>query len=98
MANTVEIRDVPTETPRVHTTPHAGALGGAIIEQKRRKDWVNILFLTLTPVVGIAGTAAWTWYAGFELWMPILMAGMYLAVGLSITRLSPFLFPQDVRG
>ena len=85
MANTETMADVPTETPRVHTTPHAGALGGAIIEQQRRKDWVNILFLTLTPVVGIAGTAAWTWYRGFELWMPLLMVGMYLAVGLSIT-------------
>ena len=45
---------------------------------------MNILFLTLTPVIGIAGTALWTWYAGFHLWMPILMSGMYLAVGLSI--------------
>lgn len=46
---------------------------------------MNILFLTLTPVIGIVGTAAWTWYAGFELWMPILMVTLYLAVGLSIT-------------
>jgi stearoyl-CoA desaturase (delta-9 desaturase) len=49
-----------------------------------KKDWVNIGFLTLTPVIGIAGTAAYTWYAGFALWMPLLMVGMYLAVGLSI--------------
>lgn len=49
-----------------------------------KKDWVNILFLTLTPVIGIVGTAAYTWYAGFALWMPLLMIGMYLAVGMSI--------------
>jgi len=49
-----------------------------------KKDWVNILFLTLTPVIGIAGTAAYTWYAGFHLWMPLLTFGMYLAVGISI--------------
>ncbi len=49
-----------------------------------QKDWVNILFLTLTPVIGIAGTAAYTWYAGFSLWMAGLLAGMYLAVGMSI--------------
>ena len=49
-----------------------------------QKDWVNILFLTLTPVIGVAGTAAYTWYAGFALWMPLLMFGMYLAVGMSI--------------
>ncbi len=49
-----------------------------------KKDWVNILFLTLTPVIGIVGTAAYTWYAGFSLWMPLLTLGMYLAVGISI--------------
>jgi stearoyl-CoA desaturase (Delta-9 desaturase) len=45
---------------------------------------VNILFLTLTPVIGVAGTAAYTWYAGLSLWMPLLTLGMYLAVGMSI--------------
>jgi stearoyl-CoA desaturase (delta-9 desaturase) len=49
-----------------------------------KKDWVNILFLTLTPVIGIVGTIAYTWYAGFALWMPLLTLGMYLAVGISI--------------
>lgn len=53
-------------------------------QKKLKKDWVNILFLTLTPVIGMAGTAAYTWYAGFQLWMPVLMVGMYLAVGMSI--------------
>lgn len=45
---------------------------------------MNISFLTLTPVIGIAGTALYTWYAGFALWMPVLTVVMYLAVGLSI--------------
>lgn len=49
-----------------------------------KKDWVNILFLTLTPVIGIAGTAAYTYFRGFSLWMPMLLVGMYLAVGMSI--------------
>ncbi|MGH9456194.1 MAG: acyl-CoA desaturase [Thermoanaerobaculia bacterium] len=49
------------------------------------KDWVNILFLTLTPVVGVVGTAVWTWYAGFSWWMPALLLVMYSLVGLSIT-------------
>lgn len=67
----------------MHTTR---TLGGVVIEAQRKlqKDWVNILFLTLTPVIGVVGTAAWTWYAGFSAWMPILMVGMYLAVGISI--------------
>jgi stearoyl-CoA desaturase (Delta-9 desaturase) len=49
-----------------------------------QKDWVNILFLTLTPVIGIVGTAAYTYARGFSLWMPLLTVGMYLAVGMSI--------------
>ncbi|MGZ7041785.1 MAG: acyl-CoA desaturase [Thermoanaerobaculia bacterium] len=53
-----------------------------ISEQK--KDWVNIIFLTLTPIIGIAGTAAWTIAHGFHLWMPLLLVAMYLLVGISI--------------
>lgn len=49
-----------------------------------KKDWVNIAFLSLTPVIGIIGTAAYTYAVGFKLWMPILLIGMYLAVGMSI--------------
>ncbi len=74
---------VLNDSPCVHTT-RAQSPGGAVIEEVRKKDWVNISFLTLTPVLGIAGTAAWTWYRGFQLWMPLLMLGMYLAVGMSI--------------
>jgi stearoyl-CoA desaturase (delta-9 desaturase) len=35
-------------------------------------------------VIGIVGTAAWTWARGFHLWMPLLMIGMYALVGISI--------------
>src|SRR4051794_35418851 len=60
-------------------------LGGVAISNRTRKyDWVNILFLTLTPVIGLVGTAAWTWVHGFHLWMPVLMVIMYLLVGMSI--------------
>jgi stearoyl-CoA desaturase (delta-9 desaturase) len=51
---------------------------------KRRKDWVNIAFLTFTPIIGILGTALYTWRYGFHLWMPLLTVAMYLAVGFSI--------------
>jgi stearoyl-CoA desaturase (delta-9 desaturase) len=74
---------VLNQTSRVHTT-RASSPGGAIIEEVRKKDWVNILFLTLTPVLGTLGTAAYTWYNGFHLWMPLLAIAMYLAVGMSI--------------
>ena len=50
----------------------------------QKKDWVNILFLTLTPVIGIFGTIWYTWQVGFEWWMLALLLSSYLAVGLSI--------------
>ncbi len=49
-----------------------------------KKDWTNIAFLTLTPVIGIVGTAWETWRVGFSLWMPALFVAMYALVGLSI--------------
>jgi stearoyl-CoA desaturase (delta-9 desaturase) len=49
-----------------------------------KKDWVNIAFLSLTPVIGVLGTAAWTFTHGFHLWMPILTLVLYFAVGFSI--------------
>ena len=69
----------------MHTAPHhfPQTFGGVVIE-RQKKDWVNILFLTLTPVIGIVGTAAYTYANGFRLWMPLLTVGMYLAVGMSI--------------
>jgi stearoyl-CoA desaturase (delta-9 desaturase) len=45
---------------------------------------VNIIFLTLTPIIGVVGTALYTWRNGFHLWMPMLMIGLYLCVGMSI--------------
>jgi stearoyl-CoA desaturase (delta-9 desaturase) len=49
------------------------------------KDWVSIAFLTLTPVIGIVGTALYTLQAGFEWWMPLLTVGLYFVVGMSVT-------------
>jgi stearoyl-CoA desaturase (delta-9 desaturase) len=60
------------------------AFGGGIIERSTQKDWINIFFLTLTPVIGLAGTACYTWYHGFHLWQLLLLLGMYLLVGMSI--------------
>ena len=71
-------------TQRVHTTRSSSSGGVAIEAHQQKKDWVNIIFLTLTPVIGVVGTAAYTWYAGFQLWMPLLMVALYLCVGMSI--------------
>jgi stearoyl-CoA desaturase (Delta-9 desaturase) len=50
----------------------------------QEKDWVNIIFLTLTPIIGVVGTALYTWRNGFEPWMLVLMLTMYALVGMSI--------------
>src|SRR5687768_3444292 len=60
-------------------------MSGTAVATNHPKDWVNIAFLTLTPVIGVVGTAAWTLYNGLSWWMPVLLVSMYLAVGISIT-------------
>ena len=51
----------------------------------RKKDWVNIVFFTLTPLIGIVGTALYTAHAGFHWWMPALFLTLYVLAGISIT-------------
>ena len=53
-------------------------------DEKPRIDIPLMSFLMLTPVIGIGGTALYTYFNGFALWMPLLTLGMYAAVGLSI--------------
>ena len=73
------------DQPRLDTSPIDRAKTRAAAQPRGDKDWITIAFLALTPLVGVLGTAAWTWFHGFHLWMPLLFLGMYLAVGLSIT-------------
>jgi stearoyl-CoA desaturase (Delta-9 desaturase) len=47
-------------------------------------DYFVMSFLILTPIVGVAGTALYTYLRGFHLWMPLLFLAMYAAVGMSI--------------
>ena len=53
-------------------------------EQTPAIDIPLMAFLMVTPVIGIAGTAVYTYVRGFALWMPLLALGMYFLVGLSI--------------
>jgi len=71
-----------TDTERNATL--ASAPGGASKPGRSDKDWATMSFLALTPIVGVAGTALYTWFHGFHLWMPMLFLSMYLLVGLSI--------------
>ncbi len=53
--------------------------------EKREKDWTNIAFLSLTPIVGIFGTAAYALRFGVLWWEPVLFLISYALVGFSIT-------------
>ena len=57
---------------------------GGAIDPNPPKDWVNILFLTLTPVLAFPVLIWHTIHTGFQLWMPILFLVMYVCTGLSI--------------
>ena len=53
--------------------------------ETRRKDWVNILFLSLTPVIGVAGTAAYALTHGVRWWQPALFLVLFMLVSFSVT-------------
>ena len=52
--------------------------------QKLDRDWVNILFLSLSPLIGLGGTA---WYAvtqGIVWWEPVLALLLFIAIGTAV--------------
>jgi stearoyl-CoA desaturase (delta-9 desaturase) len=53
--------------------------------QARQKDWVNILFLALTPILGVAGTAAYAIAYGVRWWEPALFFTLFGLVSFSVT-------------
>ena len=52
---------------------------------KKNLDWVNILFLSLTPVVGVVGTAVYALTQGVRWWEPALFAVLFGLVSFSVT-------------
>ncbi len=53
--------------------------------QDRKKDWINILFLSLTPVIGVLGTAAYAIAYGVRWWEPALFFVLFGLVSFSVT-------------
>jgi stearoyl-CoA desaturase (Delta-9 desaturase) len=53
--------------------------------QGSRRSWVNILFLSLTPVIGIVGTAAYAIAFGVRWWEPALFVVLFGLVSFSVT-------------
>lgn len=64
-------------------TPTASSCPAGAVEKK--KDWINILFLSLTPIIGVFGTLAYALTNGVRWWEPVLFLVSYLLVGLSVT-------------
>lgn len=64
----------------VPAVPPAGELA-----QERQRDWVNILFLSLTPVIGVLGTAAYAIAYGVAWWEPTLFLVLFGLVSFSVT-------------
>ena len=57
----------------------------ATTRSRIQKDWVNIAFLSLTPVIGVVGTALFAIRFGVRWWEPTLFLLGYALVGLSVT-------------
>lgn len=53
--------------------------------QEPKKNWVNILFLALTPVIGVLGTAAYAVAFGVRWWEPALFLALFTLVSFSVT-------------
>lgn len=51
----------------------------------RRIDWTNLLFLTVSPIIGIVGTGIYVYYNGVHPLEITIFALFYLFTGLSIT-------------
>lgn len=55
------------------------------IQEPRKKNWLNILFLSLTPVIGVFGTAAYALAYGVRWWEPALFLVLFSLVSFSVT-------------
>ena len=53
--------------------------------KERKKDWVIIAFFMLSPILGVIGTALYSWKFGIQWWQPVLFLVLYAMVGLSVT-------------
>jgi stearoyl-CoA desaturase (Delta-9 desaturase) len=53
--------------------------------QAHKKNWLNILFLSLTPVIGVLGTAAYAALHGVRWWEPVLFLVLFGLVSFSVT-------------
>lgn len=54
-------------------------------EETRSWNWVNIAFLTITPLIAVLGTAWYSWHYGVTKLEIALFFAMYFATGLAIT-------------
>ena len=53
--------------------------------QQPKKNWLNILFLSLSPIIGVFGTAAYALVNGVVWWEPVLFLVLFGFVSFSVT-------------
>lgn len=53
--------------------------------QELQKNWGNILFLSLAPVIGVLGTTAYAIAFGVRWWEPTFLFVLFGLVSLSVT-------------
>lgn len=53
--------------------------------EPKEKNWLNILFLSLTPILGVFGTAAYAIAYGVRWWEPVLLIVLFSMVSFSVT-------------
>ena len=73
----------PATAPGIADRPAPADAGKAA--EPPRKNWLNILFLSLTPVIGVAGTAAYAVVSGVRWWEPALFLTLFGLVSFSVT-------------
>jgi stearoyl-CoA desaturase (Delta-9 desaturase) len=76
------------QTSSLDTSLHAtvtGATRACTRAPEREKNWMNILFLSLTPVIGVLGTGAYAIAYGVVWWEPALFLALFTLVSFSVT-------------
>jgi stearoyl-CoA desaturase (delta-9 desaturase) len=81
--NADPLQDCPFRTPsesRAKTIFFNG-----VTMQPPKKNWLNILFLSFTPIIGVFGTAAYALAYGVRWWEPALFLALFSLVSFSVT-------------
>jgi stearoyl-CoA desaturase (delta-9 desaturase) len=78
------LQDRPFRTPS-ESRPCEDYFLNGVTMQPPKKNWLNILFLSFTPIIGVFGTAAYALAYGVRWWEPALFLVLFSLVSFSVT-------------